>query len=178
MDTCSDNTTVLEWVCKCFPCVWLLERTNWKKIQGQLVNRTFIVAFYSHILHTLSVVCFSCEGNSMKDAETLSSIWQLLRTILLQYLRWTFVHTGKCAFVTIIRDLIKANLRGWQCQCWEARKIFLHFIKHIFTLVILYVSIFNEILTPASPPEQNDNLSFEDGAVEVSFESRAAKLSA
>ena len=49
----------------------------------------------------------------------------------------------------IIRTLSK---RERQRQHWEARKI-----KHIFTLVILYVSIFAEIpLTLASTSERND----------------------
>ena len=57
--------------------------------------------------------------------------------------------------------LILGTLRKQGCQHWEARKIFLHnphiLFKHNFTLVTLYASIFAQILlTPASPPEQND----------------------
>ena len=61
-------------------------------------------------------------------------------------------------------------------QRQEARKIFLRnprvLLSHIFTLVTLYISIFTEIpLTPASPPERNDERGLTTGSP-LSYSSR------
>ena len=68
----------------------------------------------------------------------------------------------------------KQNSQGRQQQQWR--------IITLITLDTRYVSIFAEItLILVSPPDRNDGRCFEqsgNGAVEVSFESRTAQMSA